>query len=95
MSRSRYALTRWPARQGGAALVVGLILLVVITLVGVAAMQGTSLQEKMAGNLRDSNLSFQASEAVLRHCETILQRTMLFRWPCWPSRDDSANTASD
>ena len=66
MSHSRYALARWPARQGGAVLVVGLILLVVITLVGVAAMQGTTLQEKMAGNLRDSNLSFQASEAVLR-----------------------------
>ncbi|MFZ1642730.1 MAG: PilX N-terminal domain-containing pilus assembly protein [Candidatus Contendobacter sp.] len=67
-----YTGVRWPARQGGAALVVGLILLVVITLVGVGAMQSTTLQEKMAGNLRDSNLSFQAAEVALRNCENIL-----------------------
>ncbi|MDG4559697.1 MAG: PilX N-terminal domain-containing pilus assembly protein [Candidatus Competibacter sp.] len=61
-------------QQRGAALVVGLILLVVITLVGVAAMRGTTLQEKMAGNLRDSNLSFQAAEAALRLCENLVER---------------------
>lgn len=29
-------------------------------------MQGTSQQEKMAGNVRDRNLAFQAAEAALR-----------------------------
>jgi len=72
MSRNHYIHRRWPARQRGAALIVGLVLLVVITLVGIGAMQSTTLQEKMAGNLRDSNLSFQASEAALRNCENIL-----------------------
>jgi len=72
MSQSRYRFGRWPARQRGAALIVGLVLLVVITLVGIGAMQSTTLQEKMAGNLRDSNMSFQASEAALRNCENIL-----------------------
>jgi Tfp pilus assembly protein PilX len=79
MSQNRYAWVRCPARQRGAALVVGLVLLVVITLVGVGAMQTTTLQEKMAGNLRDSNLSFQAAEAALRHCEGILRRDYLFQ----------------
>lgn len=61
-------------RQGGAALVVGLILLVVVTLMGISAMRDTTLEEKMAGNLRDSNLAFQASETALRHCENIVER---------------------
>lgn len=74
MKHDDYARGRWPARQSGAALVVGLVLLVVITLVGVGAMQTTTLQEKMAGNLRDSNLAFQASEAALRDCEAVLAR---------------------
>ena len=79
MNHGCHARVRWPARQGGAALVVGLILLVVITLVGVGAMQTTTLQEKMAGNLRDSNLSFQAAEAVLRNCENILVQDYRFQ----------------
>ncbi|MEI2743120.1 MAG: PilX N-terminal domain-containing pilus assembly protein [Candidatus Competibacter sp.] len=73
MKRNRIVLMRGPLQQRGAALVVGLILLVVVTLVGVGAMQSTTLQEKMAGNLRDSNLSFQAAETALRLCENSLQ----------------------
>mgnify|MGYP002376984766 FL=1 len=42
-------------------------------------MQTTTLQEKMAGNLRDSNLSFQAAEAALRYCETILAADYRFQ----------------
>lgn len=52
--------------QRGAALVVGLIFLLVMTLIGVAAMRSTGLQERMAGNLRDRSLAFQAGEAALR-----------------------------
>ncbi|PIE83390.1 MAG: hypothetical protein CSA09_00480 [Candidatus Contendobacter odensis] len=74
MRQNPFAL---PQKQRGAALIVGLILMTVITLVGVTAMQGTTLQEKMAGNLRDSNLSFQASEAALRNCEQLLQNNYL------------------
>ena len=73
MTKNNRACGLLPARQQGAALVVGLVLLVVITLVGVTAMRSTTLQEKMAGNLRDSNLSFQAAEAALRACETLMQ----------------------
>lgn len=38
-------------------------------------MQGTTLQEKMAGNLRDYNLAFQAGEAALRDAERYLFNT--------------------
>ncbi|WP_024329262.1 PilX N-terminal domain-containing pilus assembly protein [Thioalkalivibrio sp. ALR17-21] len=53
-------------RQQGAALIVGLILLIVITLLAVAGMQNTVLQERMAGNMHDRNLAFQEAEAGLR-----------------------------
>lgn len=59
--------------ERGAALVVGLVFLVVMTLIGVTAMQSTTLQERMAGNVRDRHLAFQASEAALRAGEQWLR----------------------
>lgn len=61
-----------PAERG-AALVVGLVFLLVMTLIGVTAMQSTTLQERMAGNTRDRHLAFQASEAALRAGEQWLR----------------------
>ncbi|MBK1672715.1 hypothetical protein CKO35_05250 [Ectothiorhodospira shaposhnikovii] len=55
--------------QTGSALVIALVFLLLLTLIGVTAMQGTTLQERMAGNARDRNLSFQGAEAALRECE--------------------------
>jgi type IV pilus assembly protein PilX len=59
------------ARQRGIALAVVLILLVVITLLALAAMRGTLLQERMSSNVRDRGLGFQAAEAALREGESI------------------------
>ncbi|MDE2308877.1 MAG: pilus assembly protein [Xanthomonadaceae bacterium] len=53
-------------RQRGVALVVALILLVVITLVGLAAVRGTIMQQKMASNLFDQQIAFQSAEAAMR-----------------------------
>lgn len=55
-----------PARQEGLVLIIGLIMLLLMTIVGLAAIRGTGLQESMAGNMRDRNLAFQAAEAGLR-----------------------------
>jgi type IV pilus assembly protein PilX len=52
--------------QRGVALVVALVLLVVITLVGLAAVRGTIMQQKMASNLFDRQLAFQGAEAAMR-----------------------------
>lgn len=52
-------------QQKGVALVIALVLLVVVTLVGLAAIRGTSLQEKMAGNTLDRAQAFQVAEATL------------------------------
>jgi type IV pilus assembly protein PilX len=52
--------------QRGIALVVALILLVLITLVGLAAMRGTIMQQRMAANLYDREQAFQSAEAAVR-----------------------------
>jgi type IV pilus assembly protein PilX len=59
-------------KQKGAVLVIGLLLLLVLTIIGVTAMQMSRMQERMAGNTRDLNLAFQASEAALRDGENMV-----------------------
>jgi type IV pilus assembly protein PilX len=51
-----------PHAQRGAALIVGLILLLVMTLLAVAGMSGSTLQLVMAGNVQYSQQAFQAAE---------------------------------
>lgn len=55
--------------QKGATMIVGLIMVLAITIIGMSAIRGTALQEQMAGNMRDRQLAFQASEASLREAE--------------------------
>lgn len=64
---NRYART--VAAQRGSALILSLVFLVIMTLIAVSAMRDTTLQERMAGNLRDRSLAFQAAEASLRDGE--------------------------
>jgi type IV pilus assembly protein PilX len=59
-------------KQSGAVLVVSLIMLLLLTLIGVAGTQVSGLEEKMANNSRDQNLSFQAAEAALRAAEEMV-----------------------
>lgn len=59
-----------PQRQRGAVLAIGLLILVVMTLIGVTGMSTSGLQLKMAGNLKDWHVAFQAVEAGLRDGET-------------------------
>ncbi len=59
-------------KQQGAVLVVSLILLLVMTLLAVSAMRSTILEERMGGNARNQETSFQAAEAVLREGESSL-----------------------
>jgi type IV pilus assembly protein PilX len=56
-------------RQQGAALITGLIFLVVLTMIGVTAARMSSLEERMSGNLRDRSIAMQAAELALRDAE--------------------------
>lgn len=62
------------SRQSGVVLIVGLIFLLVLTLVGTTAMRGTTLQERMVGNVLDRDAAFQDSETVLRSIESDLRQ---------------------
>ena len=56
-----------PARgQRGVVLIVALVVLLVLSMLGISSMQGTLMEERMAGNMYDRNLAFQAAEAALR-----------------------------
>jgi type IV pilus assembly protein PilX len=57
------------ARQQGAALITGLIFLVVLTMIGITAARISTLEERMSGNMRDRSLAMQAAEMALRDAE--------------------------
>ena len=59
--------------QKGATLVVSLIILLSLTMLGITSMRGTTTEIAMAGNLRESAITFQAAEAGLRSAEATLQ----------------------
>jgi len=61
-----------PGRQRGAVLIVALVLLLLLTLVAIAGMRDTQLQEKMAGGAEDRAIAFQAAEAALREAEALI-----------------------
>lgn len=61
-----------PSRERGTVLVVALVFLVIMTLLGIGAMRTSVLEERMAGNLREDRVSFEAAEAALRAGESLL-----------------------
>lgn len=71
----RVSINQQPAAyQAGVTLVVSLIFLLLLTILGVTAMSTNTLQEKMAGNMRDKDVAFQATESALRAAEINMQQ---------------------
>lgn len=66
MRRAPMYMTSRGYRQRGVALVIALVLLIAVTLIGLAGIRGTTLQERMAGNYYDRETAFQAAEAALQ-----------------------------
>lgn len=65
-------------RQQGAALVMALVILLVMTVIGVSALKTSSLEEVLTGNLRDRDLAFQAAETAITDAENKLSaRTVI------------------
>lgn len=65
-----------PCRETGMVLIIALILLLVLTILGLAAVQSTALEEKMTGNTRNHQMAFQATEAALRAGEDGLKQAI-------------------
>lgn len=103
MQRASFKTPRATVRaQRGFSLIMALIFLVLLTLLGVTAMQTATLEERMAGNLRNENLALQAAEAALREAEAILSSPSLPSFTTtpglydvmtnpWPGRSDPQN----
>lgn len=60
-------------RQRGAVLIFCLVFLAVLTLMGMAGMESTILEERMSGNMQDNNTAFQAAESALRVAEAWIE----------------------
>lgn len=67
------ALLHARSRQAGIALVVALILLLVVTLFGLAAVGGTLMQQRMSASFYDRQVAFQAAEAAMRQAALAIQ----------------------
>jgi len=61
------------SRNRGMALFISLVLLLVLTIIGVSAVQTSSLETRMARNEHDVLLAFQAAESALRDAEAFLE----------------------
>lgn len=62
-----------PRKQHGAVLATSLVMLLLLTIIGITAMSGTTEQERMAGNFRDRDIAFQSGETALRATEQWLE----------------------
>lgn len=60
----------FPTQQKGMVLIVGLVMVLLLTVIGLAAIRGSGMQEIMASNMRDKNIALQAAESALRVCES-------------------------
>lgn len=59
-------------KQHGATLVIALIILLVMSMIGIANMQSSTMQERMAANTRQKTLAKYAAESALREAENWL-----------------------
>ncbi|RPH65610.1 MAG: hypothetical protein EHM83_05975 [Burkholderiales bacterium] len=67
--------TSSPRRQRGASLFVALVMMIAITLIGLASVNLSTSEERMARNARDTNIALQAAEAALRDAEADITTT--------------------
>ncbi len=82
--RTEYRLA---GRQGGAALIVSLIILAVVTILGVSSMSSSNTELKLAASMRDRGVAFEAAEAALAIVEQNLADHP-------PSRSDLLSTCT-
>lgn len=61
-------------RTRGSALIVGLVLLLLMSVISLVSLKAIRTDERMAGNLQDQYLAFQAAEAALRRAEFLLSQ---------------------
>ena len=63
------AHSRRPSASSGFILIVGLFFMVILTLLSIAMFRSFGLQERIAGNTRDKQRSFEAAQSALQYGE--------------------------
>ena len=61
------------SKQQGAALFVSLIFLLILTVLGIASMNDTIMQGKMAAAIQDGNVALQGAETAVRDAEQFIE----------------------
>ena len=64
-------------KQHGSVLLVTMVMLVVMTLVGLAGIEVTGLEEKMVLNMRDRQAAFEAAEVALKQAEEYVEKDLM------------------
>ena len=77
MNRQLHIVAYRGRSQRGVALVIALVFLLILTILGITAMQTATMQERMSGNVRDRNVALQAAEVTLRAGERELEEAVL------------------
>ena len=62
--------------QKGATLIIALVILLVMTIIGVASMKSSNLQERMSGNARQKTIAKNAALTAMREAEIWLQENV-------------------
>jgi type IV pilus assembly protein PilX len=89
MKTPAFASAAYPCRQRGAALIVAMILLMIMSLLTVTSMRTGIQEERMASASYDRNLAFQAAEAALRAGEAQAENWAQGNISGAPTIDDS------
>ena len=76
MTNAIHSLSGPAYRERGAALFISLMFLIILTLIGLSAANVGIMQERMAGNVRETNVAFQGAEATLRNIETAVRASV-------------------
>lgn len=80
--------------QSGISLLVVLILLIVMSILGIAVLRSSAMQERMSANMRDRSLAFQAAETALRYAQDEVLGVTASNWDKRiPTAADCANTS--
>lgn len=83
------------SRQRGVALAISLILLVVVTVLGIAAISGTAMQNRMAANQYDRMLAFQAASSVLQVVIDDLTGNTINKDDAWDCTDSTVDCGAN
>ncbi|MEL7451569.1 MAG: PilX N-terminal domain-containing pilus assembly protein, partial [Pseudomonadota bacterium] len=96
LSHARPFKQRLPGRQRGAALIIGLVLLMMLTVLTVSGMRAATLEITMAGNVQYAQNAFQAAETGIERAMAGVELTTEVQLAAHdlPDTTDSADTTT-